>query len=774
MSNFVVKDPKNQSDVVGTAGDDRLIVTYTTNGGVLNTVSNGFDGASGIFFGPGGSSDDFSFSGVENITFDHTKGTGGDFVGTGAGNDVISTGVDDDTIQSGGGVDRIDGGAGVDLWGADLSGLAKGVTIDLADDVSTFLKTGSVRGVEGFRNFQGTQGGDNLAGTRLAASTIFGNGGDDRIAVYGAAGLNSVDGGDGADRLTVFYDTKADVTTEIYGAGSGSFRTGTDLKDAVVFSRMESFRIVTGSGDDRLVTGAGNDAIMSGDGNDTILSGAGVDVIEGGKGIDLWGADLGAQTTGVTIDLSKNVSTYLKTGSVSGVEGFSNFAGTQGADRLIGTKFASAGTIYGNGGDDVVAVFAGHGLCSVEGGDGYDRLVVTYATKDDVTIQLGGLGNGYIGTITGENAGTKDDVAFYAIEHFTVTTGTGDDSLTTGFGGDGIDRGSNDKVVSGDGNDTIYTGVGSDTVDGGKGVDLWGGNLINLSKGVDLDLHDKLSTYGGKSSIAGVEGFNSLVATNFNDTIVGTALAGSTVYGANGDDDVTVYMNAGNNSVDGGDGFDRLTIVLSGQVTQEGAGQGNGLYGTFTDGTHVTSYSAMQDFSLLYAGSDDVNLYGLDGADVVGTGSGDDTLSGQNGADTLRGGDGSDLIVGGQGVDVMTGGAGADTFVFSPNESFATPDGYDTIKDFTAGQDKIDLSTISGPLTETSYAEASIGGDKFADLLAKAGSLMSDGTKSVVFIAGASDGWLFFDTNGDLTTPDAAIRLQGLNALADFAVTDLV
>ena len=944
MADYVVKNPKNQKDVVGATSDDRLTIVFTKDGDVLNTYSDG----NGIVFGPEGASDDFRFSGIENITFDHTKGLGNDFVATGAGQDVISTGAGDDTIRSGSGIDQIDGGDGIDIWSADLSAFSTGVTIDLAKGTSKFLTTGFVKGVEGFDKFHGTQGADVLKGTALAASTIYAEGGDDKITVYGTAGFNSVDGGDGTDRLIVFYETKRDVSTEIYGTGNGSFKTGDDLDAVVVFSRIEHFSITTGTGNDRLVTGSGDDAITSGGGRDTILSGAGVDTIDGGDGVDLWGADLRGQTTGVTIDLNQAVSTYLGTGSVKGVEGFLDFHGTQGADVLTGTtktgslvygeggddtitvwggagyssvnggdgsdrlvvsydttgavtmqlnqissgyygvitgqdpttkddvafegienftittgsgndsivtglgddvlstgagndtiysgagvdkidggegidrwgadlrslsdgvkidlsqkvsKFLGSGfvkkvegfqdfhgtqgsdvligtkkagsIVYGEGGDDTISVWGGVGYSSVNGGEGSDRLVVTYDTADDITMQLNGASNGYYGVITGEDATQFDDVAFESIQSFTITTGSGNDFLSTGFSNDGIDRVSNDKISSGSGNDTIYTGVGHDTIDGGKGVDVWGGNLSNLDHGVEIDLHDKVTDLGDGATIKNVEGFYYLTGTNYNDTIVGTEFAGSTIAGGNGDDDITVYMVGGNNSIDGGDGSDRLSIILDGQVTQEGAGQGNGYYGTFTDGTHTTSYYAMQDFTLVYEGEDSLNLYGLNGNDGLISGSGDDTLSGQGGADTISAGAGADLINGGQGVDRLTGGSGADTFVFANGDALAAADGYDTITDFKTGEDRIDLASITAQLPAGSYAEATFASDDFAALMGKAGQLMSSGGLQAVFIAGKKDGWLFFNTDGDPTTAEGAIRLVGLHSLDDFRLEDL-
>ena len=70
-------------------------------------------------------------------------------------------------------------------------------------------------------------------------------------------------------------------------------------------------------------------------------------------------------------------------------------------------------------------------------------------------------------------------------------------------------------------------------------------------------------------------------------------------------------------------------------------------------------------------------------------GNGKDVLDGGGQNDTLDGGNGNDTLIGGAGNDALTGGAGADTFVYNQGN------GADTITDFGAGNDLIDLSGTS-------------------------------------------------------------------------------
>ena len=121
---------------------------------------------------------------------------------------------------------------------------------------------------------------------------------------------------------------------------------------------------------------------------------------------------------------------------------------------------------------------------------------------------------------------------------------------------------------------------------------------------------------------------------------------------------------------------------------------------TFTisvdDGVLASATSTVNlDIGRFFEGTPNAdNLGGTSFADILIGGDGNDTLSGGTGNDTLSGGDGSDTLTGGAGSDNLTGGAGADTFVFTDrNIDFINTN---TIVDFATGEDKIDLSGISG------------------------------------------------------------------------------
>lgn len=78
-------------------------------------------------------------------------------------------------------------------------------------------------------------------------------------------------------------------------------------------------------------------------------------------------------------------------------------------------------------------------------------------------------------------------------------------------------------------------------------------------------------------------------------------------------------------------------------------------------------------------------------------GSTGETLTARSGHDTLVGGAGNDTLIASPGQDTLTGGGGDDTFVFSSlkDVKVSAPD---TITDFVAGQDVIDISALNANL----------------------------------------------------------------------------
>ena len=78
-------------------------------------------------------------------------------------------------------------------------------------------------------------------------------------------------------------------------------------------------------------------------------------------------------------------------------------------------------------------------------------------------------------------------------------------------------------------------------------------------------------------------------------------------------------------------------------------------------------------------------IYGEAGSDKVYGNGGNDKLIGGSGNDRLYGGSGKDVLIGGSGKNYLSGQGGRDTFKVVRGQ------GYDVIRDFTDGEDRIQL-----------------------------------------------------------------------------------
>lgn len=146
----------------------------------------------------------------------------------------------------------------------------------------------------------------------------------------------------------------------------------------------------------------------------------------------------------------------------------------------------------------------------------------------------------------------------------------------------------------------------------------------------------------------------------------------------------------------GDDGLSLLTLLPDGRLVhlhalENGAGGGLGgvtrlAMGQTGAGLQVfaltDSGAGITTLSLHNAGSGSV----LRGSGHLAGGAGQDLLVAESGSAILSGGAGDDILVAGSGPATMTGGAGADSFVMTAGG------GPVTITDFSAGEDRLDLS----------------------------------------------------------------------------------
>ncbi len=417
--------------------------------------------------------------------------------------------------------------------------------------------------------------------------------------------------------------------------------------------------------------------------------------------------------------------------TIYGLAGNDIIDGGGGADYMDGgigndTFYVDAWSDDGfTGNDDQVIEAAGGGTDIVYASVSY-RLT---AQVENLTLAgsavIDGFGNDLANTITGNNAANS------------LAGGLGNDTLYGLVGIDALDGGDgNDKLYGGDDRDTLSGGAGDDLLDGGTGADSMNGGAGNDTYYVDSWSDDGDAT--NDDQIVELVGGG---ATDWVYASVSYALAA----------EVEKLTLSGSSAINGY-GNDLANII-----------NGNGVENLLRGGLGSDTLSGN--------GGDDL-LYGEDGLDTLDGGAGNDRLDGGIGGDTMFGRAGNDTMIGGTGKDTLTGGTEADVFVFSAGDTTLNSASYDRIADYNAAEgDLIDLDFVNGALDPAHWFEAAIGTNNFADALSTA--RQSAGIGNVVFIAGTTDGWLFYDANGDGVL-EQAILLSGANSLGAVDIAGFV
>ena len=420
------------------------------------------------------------------------------------------------------------------------------------------------------------------------------------------------------------------------------------------------------AGADVLAGGPGDDSLNGGAGADVLAGGPGADVLTGGPGEDTaWYGDSGS---GVSVDLATGAAAGgHATGDTFGTQRITqtddrgnarqvtvpdveHLRGSAHADTLLGNALAN--TLDGGAGDDVINgrggndwLVGGAGADTLTGGAGVDA--ISYADSDaGVRVDLlAGTARG--GHADGDSFPGRKSIVMTAangraqtVEAIDIETLDGSDHNDVLAGGRGPDwlygRDGNDRLSGRDGDDRLAGEAGADVLLGGPGQD----------------------TAAYRSSEAGV-----IVRLH-----AGTAQGGHAAGDSFGTATLTVTDNRGNTRTLEVTDIEHL-LGSAHNDTLAGDGRANVLDGGAGD-------------DRLYGGPDG-------GDDTLMGGEGNDKLYGGKGNDTLNGGPGRDTLNGGPGDDTLAGGPGHDTFVIRPGG------GEDTVLDFGAGDDRIDLAAFT-------------------------------------------------------------------------------
>lgn len=352
---------------------------------------------------------------------------------------------------------------------------------------------------------RGNARGNKLNGAD-GADTIFGLGGDDRIA-----------GGDDAD---VLYGDDESLT-DVFGSGN-------DKLDG-------------GAGDDLLIGGGGKDALTGGDGDDLLIGGlaaatgggeyalattldGGDDTYKGGGGFDR-AVMVYAREASIAFSIAANAHAItadgVRIGSISGVEAVTAWLGW-GDD--VATGGAGGDVLHGRDGDDVLS--GGGGADRIDGGIGNDRL-------------SGGDGFDTL-SYADAAAGVIVDLSRVGVAQDTVGAG-----IDTFDGFEQVDGSAfSDRLIGSAGDDFMTAGDG--------GGDRLGGGAGNDHLSIARFAVDTVTT----STLNGGDGDDVLsvtMAPGVTETV--------NVIGGNGDDTANLLVS-GRQSVSMGTGEDRVVLTL--------------------------------------------------------------------------------------------------------------------------------------------------------------------------------------------------------------------
>ncbi len=635
-------DVLTSDHIDGGAGHDQLFanddVLFDLNVDDLNVEAAYAGGADDNIRG---SRDDvfYIFSGGDgNDTL--TSAGGNDTLSGGAGDDILNAGAGDDLLIGGDGVDQFDGGAGSDT--VDFTISEDGVSVDLQAGTATW-DNGDVETLSNIENVVGSRGDDTLIGD-ANDNTFVGSAGDDTIRggdgdddlyggegddiIEGGAGINIISGGLGFDKIS-YEGSSAAVNLDMNKLGNA-----TDTIESIegIIGSSHNDELIGDDFANTLEGGAGNDTLIGGGGNDVIEGGAGADTIDGGEGND--SISFENATSGITLNLSNTSGAEDTISNIEGIIGSAHadtltgdaesnsLLGGDGDDTLDGglgddILFGDAGSdaLRGGAGDDMLVIDADDVLtaANIDGGDGYDQLVVGGETDFALNLNVDDLNIESVIAWDFDDTlqGNRNDVDY-------VFDGRGGDDTLSGAGGD-------DVLVGGAGDDSLSGGAGDDTLSGGSGLDSFDGgsgvDTVDFStsfENVDISLEADTATFGD-GDVETVTNIENVIGSAGDNVIRGDA-GDNRLYGGLGDD--ILEGGSGTDVLDGGLGYDRISFEHSTSGVTYDLGAAGGLVATGNEIQVNTTTSGDQSRSTITALFDGgfVVAWVSDGQDGSGTG----------------------------------------------------------------------------------------------------------------------------------------------------------
>lgn len=501
---------------------------------------------------------------------------------------------------------------------------------------------------------QGTAGNDTLLGS--AASEIF----------YGGAGNDTINGGAGGDIL-------------VGGAGIDKLTGGTGADTFRFAAQSDSYRNATTSFDD-IIT----DFDVTQDKID--LAGLGFTGLGNGRGGTLQ-VSYSASSDRTYIkdydaDASGNRFELILSGNLVSTLTASNFifnrviTGTSGSDLLLGSD--SADTLLGLAGNDNLSGGAGNdkldggaGMDTLTGGAGADTFVFSNRLDSYRNYNTGGAN---LGDLITDFDITADKIDLSAIGF----TGLGDGKNNTVY-----------VVLNSAGTKTYIKSLTADA-NGNRFEVALDGNYLNTLTSANF-VFATSPTNQAPALATPLLDQNATENTPFSYVVPATSFTDP-------DNDSLSYTVtlADGSALPGWLSFNATNLTFTGTPTSTASGN----YNVMVKAMDPAGASVSDSFALTVADAPANTITGTNNAETLNGTAGVDLILGLGGNDTIKAGTGADIVDGGAGRDSLYGGDGADTFRYTNAlDSYRDYDTggitvTDTIYDFTAGVDKIDVSGL--------------------------------------------------------------------------------
>ena len=522
-------------------------------------------------------------------------------------------------------------------------------------------------------------------------NTIDGGDGDDTINIVNFS-PSSINGGNGNDKIYLAGDYAFLPSRTVAGGKGNDIIYGVvDIKGNTNALRYNGF-IGTYY---QYSYGDGNDTIYNFHSKDTISIGGSSSYTTLKSGDNVVVSIIGSGSITLYNDLY-NSTKNKKINIVGGkYDGNANLGTTGGG---IGGQTLGGGAEYSIGGG-ILTVFDNFKGNKIDLSD-YSTASKVNATALSKNVSI--VGTAAANSMKGGNAAD------------TINGNAGADIIYGGSGNDKIYGGNdNDKLYGDAGNDSLYGNAGNDTLTGGAGNDIFvyesGNDLItDYAAG-----QDKIK-FGVAISSSSISGNNVIFKTSKGNVTVQNGKGKKiTVIDSTGKTTTKTYPES--NPLPNGWKYgtsastNNTATIITATLNSAANVDLNQTYGknvTKVDGIKVTkaiSITGKATADSLKGGSGADTIKGNAGNDTVYGGIGNDTIYGGANNDKIYGDAGNDKLYGDAGNDSLYGGSGNDTFTGGEgNDVFIYEGGKDVITDYTAGQDKIEIS--SGKITKTSYS----------------------------------------------------------------------